>query len=69
MPASRNLSRPRRAKASNAEPTGPKRLRRLTLHHNVKKSVSFGKDAKKNERIILKKREKDKKSKGKFACY
>ena len=58
MPSSRNLSRPRRAKNNPSEVSAPKRLRRLTLHHNVKKTVSFEKGVKKSERIVLKKSEK-----------
>ena len=64
MSTSRNLSRPRHAKTSQVKPTGPKRLRCLTLHHNVK-SVSFRKDVKKNDKIILKKSETREKKKGK----
>lgn len=66
MPPSRNLSRPRRAKNNPSEVSAPKRLRRLTLHHNVKKSVSFEKGAKKSERIVLKKSEKKASTKGKI---
>ena len=69
MPSSRNLSRPRRAKSNLSESTAPKRLRRLTLHHNVKKTVSFEKDVKKNERIVLKKSAKQAKAKGKIRSF
>ena len=66
MPSNRIPSRPRRAKSNPSEASVPKRLRRLTLHHNVKKTVSFAKGVKKNERIVLKKSEKEAKAKGKI---
>ena len=70
MPATRNLPRPRRSKGKHAaEPSAPpKRLRRLTLHHNSKKSVALGKGEEKNEKIVLKKREHKGKGKGKH-CF
>ena len=66
MPATRNLSRPRRAKVKHPVESAapPKRLRRLTLHLKSKKPAALGKSKENKEKIVLKKRERN--GKGKY---
>ena len=68
MHATRNLSRPRRAKVKHPVESAapPKRLRRLTLHLKSKKPAALGKRKENKEKIVMEKRERNGKGKGKY---